>query len=323
MIQFSIFLEWYFVKRLIFLISLLFISVSSFAGITQVDGKWSSDRFVPTASVEEHYDIAYQALYENQWDVALRNFMIIHYHFAASPFHGDALFYSAICYYFKGEFDLSNRVFDSYLASGGKLKHFEKVFEFKYHIADYYKQGRRKHLFGLSILPKWSSGRGDAIDLYDEIIAALPGKEIAAEALYAKAGDQRRLNEYRESIETLQTLIRRFPKHSLAADSYVKISEVYLDQSIVEAQNPDLISLAKVNLARFGRSFPGDERIEVADANALAMQEEYASSLYKTGRFYERKKKPHASLIYYQDALAKYPLTEAASKSQERIERLR
>ncbi|MCC5832128.1 MAG: tetratricopeptide repeat protein [Chlamydiales bacterium] len=308
-------------KRSALLICIVLLPFSVSAGFAQVNGKWSEEKYIPTLSVQEHYDRGYQALYANDWDEALLNFKIVMTHFPDSPFYSDSIFYSGICHYFKADFDFANRQFDLYLTQSGKLKHFEKVFDFKYHIADYYQMGMKKHLFGISKLPKWAPAKSDSVELLDEIVAALPGKEIAAKALYKKAEILLKRRQYRESIDCLQTLGRRFPKHSLSADSYVKISEVYYAQALCESQNPDLISLAKVNIAKFGRSFPGDERIRLAEENLTAMEEVYARSLYETGRFYERKKKPHASAIYYQDAIQKYPGTVAARKSQERLDK--
>lgn len=293
-----------------------------FGSYTKVNGKWSPEEYVPTITVQEHYDLGYQLLYKNQWDEALVHFMVILYHFEDSPFFPDALFYSAICYFHKSEFDLSNKQFSKYLLLSGKLKHFEKVFDYKFQIAENFRQGRKKHLFGLKQLPKWSPAKGEAMKIYDEIVAALPGKEIATNAFYSKAELLRVKRNFRESIETFQTITRRFPRHSLAADSFLRISEVYLEQSRIESQNPDLIALAQVNLQRFRKSFPSDERIEIAKKNALAMKEVYSKSLYDTGRFYERKKKPHASAIYYRDAMQKYPDTESAMKSRERLKGL-
>ncbi len=306
-------------KRSILLICFLILPLSGFAGFIQVDGRWVDEKYIPDASVQEHYDRGYQALYQNDWEEALLNFMVVTENFPESPFYGDSIFYSGICHYFKADLDVANRLFDTYLSSSGKLKHFEKVFEFKYQIADYYRQGMKKHLFGISQLPRWASGKGDSLLLLDEIIAALPGKELAAQALYAKSEILQKRREYRECIECLQALVRGFPKHTLAAESYVKISEIYHEKSVLESQNPDLISLAKVNITKFGKSFPGDNRVESAEDNLLAMQEVYAGSLYDSGRFYERKKKPHASEIYYQDAIQKYPDTRAAQKCQERL----
>lgn len=308
-------------KRIFSLLLLLLLPLTAFSAVSQMSGRWSPDKYVPTVSVQEHYDLGYQALYANKWEESLRNFMVVIYHYEGTPFYSDAMFYAGVCHYFRGDLDLANKQFDRYLNLTGKLKHFEKVFEFKYYIADYYQQGRRKHLFGISRMPKWASGKKDAIELLDEIVAALPGQDVAARALYSKAEILRKKKLYRESIDALETIYRRFPTHELAAQSFVAISEIYYQESVKESQNPDLISLAKVNLARFTKNFPGDEKIAVAEENLEQMREVYALSLYETGRFYERKKKPHASAIYYQDAISKYPGTEAAEKSQTRLQK--
>lgn len=300
-------------------LSLALSPIFLFGGYSHVSGKWSPDRYVPVMSMQEHYDQGYQQLNAQQWDEALTQFMVVVYHYPESPFYGDALFNTGVCYYYIGELDLANKQFNKYIALGGKLKHFEKVFEYKLGIAGAYAEGKKKHIFGMTKLPKWAPAKSDAVTLYDEIIAALPAQDLAAVALYRKAELLRVRKEYRESIEALQTLARRFPKHTLSAESYLRISEIYLEQSRRESQNPDLIALAQVNIQRFGKSFPSDERVSQAHHTLVAMQEVYAQSLYDTGRFYERKKKPHASTIYYQDAILKYPETKAAARSGERL----
>ncbi len=302
-----------------YFLSIALVPILLFGGYSRVSGKWSPDTFTPTQSMQEHYDQGSQEFAENHWDEALIHFMVIAYHYPESPFYSDALFYSAVCYYQKKECDLANKQFNKYLALGGKLKHFEKVFEYKLAIANQFAEGKKKHLFGVEKLPKWASAKSDAVEVYDEIIAALPAHELAAIALYQKADLERNKKEYKESIESLQTLARRFPKHTLAAESYLRISEIYLEESRRESQNPDLLALAHVNIQKFGRTFPSDERVEQAHRTLVAMQEVYANSLYETGRFYERKKKPHASLIYYQDAILRYPETLAAARCRDRL----
>lgn len=301
---------------------LILFPLALFGGYSRVSGNWSPERYAPLFAVQEHYDRGYQEVFKNNWDEALCHFMVIVYHFRESPFYSDALFYSGVCLFNKNEGDVANKQFDRYLALGGKLKHFEKVFDYKLEIAKSFVEGSKKHLFGLQQMPKWAPAKGDALKLLDEIVVALPGKEIAIEALFRKADLLRSRKEYRDSIEVLQTLARRFPKHTLAAESYLCISDIYLEQSRIESQNPDLVALAQVNIQRFTKSFPSDERVQMTQGNLLAMQEVYAQSLYDTGRFYERKKKPSASCIYYWDTIRKYPGTQAAAKSEERLTKL-
>ena len=83
-------------SRFCLLICILLLPLTAFAGITHALGKWAPEKCVPTVSVQEHYDQGYQALYDNNWDEALNNFLVIHYYFADSPFYCDSLFYSVI-----------------------------------------------------------------------------------------------------------------------------------------------------------------------------------------------------------------------------------
>lgn len=301
---------------------LLCMPLSMFGAYSRVNGTWSPDRYAPMYSVQEHYDQATQNLNSKNWDEAFKDCMVIIYHYPESPFYPDALFYSGVCYIHKKDYDLANRQFNKYLDLSGKLKHFEEVFEYKFEIAENFKEGSRKHLFGKEKLPKLAPARGDALLIYDEIIAALPGRDLSAKALFSKADFLRRTREFQDCIDALQMITRRFPKHPLAVESYLKISEVYLQQSRLESQNPDLIALAQVNLQRFHKSFAGEERVQEAEENLFMMRQVYAQSLYDIGRFYERKRRPQASIIYYQDAIRKYPESPGAQKSHQRLARL-
>lgn len=292
------------------------------AGWQRVGEVWSNTRYAPTLPVQEHFDAATQYVQEKQWDEALDHYMVIVHHFQQTPFFADSLYHVALCYYYLGHFDLADQYFSRYLNLNGTLKYFEKVFEYKYNIAENYREGRRKHLLGYKSLPRIVSGKGNAVVLYNEVVAALPSRDVAAQALTSKAALLYKTKEYKESIETLQTLIRRFPKHYLAAEGYLVIGEIYLTEIKREAQNPDLIALAHVNMQRFSKSFPGDERRAVLETHMAAMQEVCANSLYETARFYERIKRPKASIIYYNDTIHRFPHTPSAQRSQERLERL-
>lgn len=306
-------------KRLLLVLLFCVVATPLSAGMSHTRGIWSPEEYVPWLSVQEHYDAGYQALHEERSDDALRHFMIIVYHFSDSSFYADALFYAGVSYYLQEEYDIANQKFDDYLATRGKLSHFESVFTFKYAIASAYAEGKKRHLFGLSRMPKFASGKGSALTLFDEVVDALPNADVAAQALFAKAALLRKREEYAESLETLQTLVRRFPNHSLAADGYVAIAEGYEARSELEPHNPDLLSLAQINLTKFAKQFPGDPRLEEAARHFATMEEIYARGLYAMGKFYERKKKPHAARIYYRDAIKQYPQTEAAHLCDERL----
>lgn len=292
----------------------------AFGGIARVQGKWSDERYVPQLSVHEHYDEGCKALFEEKYDIGLYHFLVIVYHFYDTPFYADALFYSGECYFHSKEYDLADKQFSLYLGLASQTRHFEKVFEYKYFIAEAYRKGALRHLLGMSKLPKLNPSKEVALELYEEIIAALPGHEISANALYGKSKLLNKQKKYPESIESLKTLTRRFPRHPLGAKGFVMISKIYLNQSLLQSQNPDYIALAELNLEKMQQQFPGDPKIELLQNNIFCMKEIYAKSLFETGRFYERKRKPHAAAIYYTDAINHYPNTHVIEECKKRLE---
>ncbi len=213
-------------------------------------------------------------------------------------------------------------MFSDYLNQKKRLRYFEDAIAYKLAIADKFKEGARKHLFESERMPKWVTAREDALSIYDELIAIVPNHEIATKALHGKAILQQKLNDNKAAIETYQLLIKRFPKHPLASDAYLAINEIYYGQSHTEFQNPDLLELARLNLKRFIQSFPRDPKIEEAKKYLAEMEEIHARGLYDTGLFYERTKKPKASVIYYVTALEKFPNAPSSQLCKKRLLKL-
>lgn len=305
--------------RLIASLILIFSALCLNGAIVQINGKWSDSKHAPTMAVAGHFDLGCRLLDEKNYKEALNNFLVITIHFPDSRFYSDALYYSGVCYYHNNDLDLANKQFSLYLDTGAQLNHFEKIFEYKFQIAEGFAHGAKRHLFGVGRFPKWIPSRGKALEIYDEVIATLSSSEIGIKALFSKGELQLALREYKESTETLNILLRRFPKHRLAAESYLLISKVYLEQCINEPQNPDFISHALVNLQHFRKSFPADARILAVENNLSKMHETHATSLFEAGRFYEKKKKPKAAIIYYEEASKRYPETVAGKKCTQKL----
>ncbi|MCB1118447.1 MAG: tetratricopeptide repeat protein [Chlamydiia bacterium] len=231
----------------------------------------------------------------------------------------DAFYYLGYSLYQHGEYDLANEAFSDYLSSGNSIKYFEDAIGYKFCIAEELRKGAKTRFFGSYQMPKWSSGHSLAVQIYDEILTLLPAHDYAAHSAYAKGMLLWHLREYQEAVDSFLLLIRRFPKHELAPESYVAISEIYLEQSCCEPQNSDLLALAQINQRRFTQEFPRDERLLCVETNLLKTRENHAKGLYETGRFYERTCHRHSALFYYRNAVRCYPETRIAELCRERL----
>lgn len=274
---------------------------------------------VATRPVEDHFALGCKAIHEDEWEEAAFQFRIVTSNFPNTVYGQEGYYYLGASYYFCGEYDLANEALTQYLKCQGNPRFFQEAIDYKFGIAEKLASGEKRRFFGTKRLPKWACGKDMAVQIYDEVIAAVPCHDIAGQALISKGWLLWSMGDYRTAIESFQLCIRRFPKHEFAPECYVLISKVYIEQSYYEFQNPDILAFAEINLARFEKDFPREERVCEVQQDVLAIKEIYARGLYDTGRFYERTKHCRAAIIYYHNAIHQFPDTCVAYLCRDRL----
>lgn len=310
-------------RFLIVLCSSAFLFASVEGAITIHNGQvWSLDE-VALHSPEQHYALAGAAYDRCEWKEAAKQFNVVSLNYPNHPLAHASSFFLGVCYFHLGDFEFANISFNDYISSTqGHPEFFEDAICYKLEIAHAFREGECRHLFGMRKMPRWLSADNLAIEIYDEVIAAAPSHEAAVQALYYKAYLQWRLREYLSAITSLEILVKRFPKHELAPESFVTMNRIYLDWSQFEFQNPDILAMAEINQRKFEEAFPGEERLCEGETDIQAIKESYARGLYETGKFYERTYRPEASVLYYKKAIKQFPDTEIAQKCYRRLTKL-
>lgn len=304
--------------KFLFLLPLLFFSISG--DCANKVKKVEQNSKVKSAS--DYYNDVLKAYQDKKWEelVVISKEMMSRY--GESPFHSEVSYYKGIAYFNLQDFDLSNTCFSNYLKHETTPKYFEESIEYKYQIAESFCQGARRHLFGMERLPRVLPAKEQALDIFDEIITALPRHDLTAKSLFKKGSLLCDFNDFKPSTESFQILIRRFPKHYLAPEAYLGIQEVYLKQSQQEFPDPDVLELAEINLFKFKESFPGDSKIENAEKMYIDMQDSFAKELFETGFFYERTQKIDAAILYYANVISQYPRSSFAEKAKRNMTKL-
>lgn len=307
-------------KNIIFCVFLALALTNSIEGAsTSKKGYIKDIERAPSMPIESHYSLGLESLDRCDYEEAIRQFAVVISNFTGFSHLAESHYFLGIAYFRVEEYDFANDSFTNYLKCTNQPKYFEETLGYKYTIAEKFRLGAKRHFFGTKQMPKWGSGHALALQIYDEVIYSLPCHEYAALSLFAKASMLWSNYEWREAVDCYQTLIRRFPKHELAPQAYLCINRVYLEQSAREFQNPDLIVLAQINLRKFAKDFPKDERLANAEADVQCIKEVYAGGLYGTARYYERTGKIGASIIYYQSAIKQFPDTKIAERCQNRL----
>lgn len=289
------------------------------AAYTLKNGRLVSVDEIARYSAQEHFAMGCTATDACDWKEGLKQFYIVITNFPSTSYGQEAYYHMGICYYHLKEYDFANESFTDYLKVQSNPRYFQETVEYKFAIAERFKEGAKRRFFGMKKLPKWASGKDMSLKIYDEVVAAVPSHDIAARALVEKGCLLWKWRDYRPAIEAFQMVIRRFPKHELAPECYLYISRVFLAQSKVEFQNPDILAFAQINMRKFKHEFPREERICEAENNVQAIKEVYARGLYDTGQFYERTCKRQAAVIYYRNAIHQFPDTCVANLCRDRL----
>lgn len=269
-----------------------------------------------TNTAQDFYSNILKSYQKQDWRDVIFNAKCLVSYYPNSPFAIETSFYQGVAYFTLHDYDFANQAFTKYLKNETTPKFFDEAINYKYLIALKFQKGHKRHLMGSSRLPKWIPAREEALEIYDEIITTLPRHDLAAKSLYQKGKLLVSFHDYKASIDSYQTLIRRFPKHELAPDAFLGISDVYLKQCQQEFPDPDILDLVKVNLEKFQKSFPGEPRIKDAEKSLSDMRNYFAKDLYEIGDFYERTKKYDAAIIYYTTLVSQYPETKYAAKAK-------
>lgn len=301
----------------LFLICCLIPSVD--AAWTLKNGRLANADEIATRSPAEHFELGCKAFEDHNWKEAARQFRVVSRNYPNTTIGQDSNYYLGISYFYLEEYEFANDAFSQYLKCVNNPQFFQETVELKFAIAEKFKNGAKRRFFGTKQLPKWAPAKSLALTIYDEVIAAVPSHEIAAQALVSKGCLLWSMKDYHECIQSFQMVIKRFPKSELTPECYLLISKVFLEQCKYEFQNPDILAFAHINLRKFKQDFPRDERIVEAEGNVLAIKEVYAKGLYDTGQFYERTLKPRASIIYYYNAIKLFPDTCVAELCRQRL----
>ncbi len=228
----------------------------------------------------------------------------------------EALYFLGISYFAKNSLEKANDCFSEYLNTSFMPRYFEEALTYKFKIARKYQQGIGKPLFGLEKMPNWIPAEEDALKIYDELINALPQTDMMIQATYNKALLHMSFKDYKDAIGAFESLIEKYPKHELAIQSYLLISKSYLYQADPKHHEHDLLHLAKLNLEKFEKSFPLEEKVIEMKKDIRKMEEIYAQGFFEVAQFYHKKKAFNAVELYCNKIKRDFPHTKTAQKTK-------
>ncbi|KDU80929.1 tetratricopeptide repeat family protein [Chlamydia muridarum] len=284
-------------------------------------GSMAPKKYTPKYSPELYFEKGDHYFQAKKFKQALLCFGMITHHFPEHALRPKAQFLTGICYLEMGHPDLADKALTQYQELSD-TEYSEQLFSIKYSIAQSFANGKRKNIVALEGFPKLLKADTDALRIFDEIVTASSDVDLKADALYSKGALLFAQKEYSEAIKTLKKVSLQFPSHSLSPKAFSLIAKIYCLQALQEPYNEQYLQDARANAAALRKQHPNHPSNSEVANYIHRMCEAYASCLYSTGRFYEKKRKASSAKMYYSIALESFPETSYVAKCNKRLERL-
>jgi outer membrane protein assembly factor BamD (BamD/ComL family) len=151
-----------------------------------------------------------------------------------------------------------------------------------------------------------------------------PYSDVGPEAQMKLGETRERQGRYPDAVTAYETAADRyFDQPAIASDALFRAGLAYNRQTDKAEYDQSLSKEAVASLTDFLTLYPEDQRTQEAEMLISSLKREMARGHFEVARFYERRHRLNAALIYYNESLFTDPLSPFADQARERIETLK
>ena len=161
--------------------------------------------------------------------------------------------------------------------------------------------------------------------MYEQIIKNGPYSEVAPDAQMniGQAYEQKMITDYPAAAKAYEKAADRYSDRKTGADALFKVALAYNKQAKTAEYDQSIAAQAIATFTDFMTLHPQDTRVTEAQKVIDSLKTEQARGSYDIARFYEKKHRWHAAVIYYNDVVDKDPNSPYAADAQRRIEAIK
>lgn len=223
------------------------------------------------------------------------------------------------CYEEKGQRERAFKTYQTLVEKYPKVENYEEVVKRQFEIANRFLEGEAFKIWNL--IPTFPS-MDKTIKLYEQIIKNGPYSEVApaAQMNIGQAYENKIVSDYTSAAKAYEKAADRYSDEETGTDALYKVGLTYNKQARRAEYDQSIASQAIGTFTDFATLFPEDPRAADAQKHVNALKTEQARGSLDIARYYERKARWNAALIYYNDVLDKDPNSSYAEEARRQID---
>ncbi len=232
------------------------------------------------------------------------------------------------CYQAKGQYEKAFKAYQTLLEKYPKVSNYQEVVERQFDIANAFLAGRWFRVLGfLPLFPSMDRTAG----LFEKVIKNGPYSAVAARAQLNIGAARERQSSWFNKVDPFKEAVTAYEKAAdryhdnpeIASEALFKAARAYYKQASKADYDQSVAGKAIATFNDFLALYPDDPRGPEARTMIAQLRTEQARGAYSTARWYEKKKKWKAALIYYNEATVKDPDSTYAQVAKQRMDAIR
>lgn len=152
-----------------------------------------------------------------------------------------------------------------------------------------------------------NSAWSQASMVYTEMQFRFPGDELYDLFLFRGAICNREMRLWADAEFNFFRVVNEFPRGAWADDAQLALAETMWRQRRDHRRDPAPVLRAREEIQSFIARYPGSDLMDDAIELLEVVDEHLALRALDTGRFYLRRDKPEAAILYLREALENHP----------------
>ncbi|MBU1125631.1 MAG: outer membrane protein assembly factor BamD [Candidatus Omnitrophica bacterium] len=278
-------------------------------------GKWWNPKNMPKETPQEQFEYAKSFYDQKNYDDARKEFGKLLSNYPKSAEAAESQYYVGLIE------EAQDRLFEAYLAYQKVIDKYpfseriKEVIEREYAIAEKFIAGEKRKVLGVTIPVD-----NPAIEILNKVIENSTYGPLASKAEYKLGLVLKGLMRYYEAEEAFNKVIVNYPESEWVEPSRYQIAECRAAVSRGPEYDQGAAQEAKEKFEDFVRENPEAALSREAEKNINTLREKDAESNFEIGRFYEKQEVYESAKIYYNEVINKYPRSQWAAKSLERLQ---
>jgi outer membrane protein assembly factor BamD len=268
-------------------------------------------------SAKEQLQVAQQAFDKQNYDLAARSAKRVVSRWPFADYSPQAQYLVGRCYEAEGKDEVAFKHYQKLLEKYPKMTNAQEVLERQFVIANKFLGGEWGRLWGYIPIPP---SMDKTVAMYEKIIKNAPYSDVAPQAQMNIGLAREKQKNYAEAVKAYERAADRYSeKDKVTAEALYKAGTATLKESKTAEYDQNAAGRAINTFSDFSTLYPDDKRVKEAQKKIDELKTEQARGSYEIARFYEKKHKWKAALIYYNEVLNKDPNSTYAQEARQRL----